>query len=498
MSEAHHKARLDKAVLHGFAWTAGAKWLTQVVTWLAVFVSARLLSPADFGLVEMAGIVTNVTSVLAEFGIGIAVMQMPELNRRVIAQLNSVSVFACTLTFAVVAAISPLAAAFFRSRELQLVLIVNCLTLLITGLQAIPSGLLQRSMDYRRLSLAEGALAVVQAVVTVAFALFGAAYWSLVAGVVAGKVVSALLIIYWSPVSFALPRWRELVTPLRLAWHVTVGRIAWAFYMQADGIVVGRTMGNSPLGAYRLAISLAGAPAEKISLLLMRVAGPLFANIQDDLSLMRRYFLIASELMFLGTLPVTFGLVAVAPEAVTVLLGSKWKEAAAPLAWLAAYAGLRTFNVLVQQVLTSLRLTGFTMWMSLLNLVAMPVAFYIASYWGMAAVAASWLILSPLTTGPLVIKLLAALRLPYREYGAVLLPSIVGSSGMVLAVLAVKAWLSSRGLAPAFSLAVQVAVGAAGYAAIMFGLYRERLLRYFHFLRKLRGEKPAPSSAGLQ
>src|SRR5579863_1442676 len=54
--------KLDHALVGGFAWTAGAKWLSQLVAWPAVLINAKLLSPGDFGLTEMAGfyfVVTN-------------------------------------------------------------------------------------------------------------------------------------------------------------------------------------------------------------------------------------------------------------------------------------------------------------------------------------------------------------------------------------------------------------------------------------------------------
>ena len=72
--------KLDHALVGGFAWTAGAKWLSQLVAWPAVLINAKLLSPGDFGLNEMAGFYFIVTIVMAEFGIGMAVLQMRELD----------------------------------------------------------------------------------------------------------------------------------------------------------------------------------------------------------------------------------------------------------------------------------------------------------------------------------------------------------------------------------------------------------------------------------
>ena len=64
-----HQRALDRSLVRGVAWTAIARWATQGVTWASLFIVARLLSPADYGLVAMASIVLNFAQLLAEFGI---------------------------------------------------------------------------------------------------------------------------------------------------------------------------------------------------------------------------------------------------------------------------------------------------------------------------------------------------------------------------------------------------------------------------------------------
>ena len=60
-----------------------------------------------------------------------------------------------------------------------------------------------------------------------------------------------------------------------------MSRLAWTAYNQSDSIIVGRMLGESALGSYRVALNLASAPAEKIGTLVMRVTGPMFAKVQE-------------------------------------------------------------------------------------------------------------------------------------------------------------------------------------------------------------------------
>ncbi len=483
----HSVRSLDKVLAGGLAWAAGAKSVTQLFTWSFTVITARLLSPTDFGLVNMAGFINVLTSALAEFGMGQAVLQMPELEAGTVAQLNTACAAICMAAYGLLVLAAPLIAAFFRSDQLRLLVVVNSLGLVITGVQSVPFGLLEKDLDYRRLSVCEAVTILVQAVVTVGFALSGFAYWSLVVGGLAGRIAGAVLTYYWKPIPFALPRWKQIQAPMRLGAHIAISRIAATAYAMSDGVIVGRTLGGPALGAYQMAMSLANAPAEKIGLLVMRVTGPLFARVQKDEELVRRYFRIISESVSLSVFPLLIGLAVVAPEAVRVLLGPKWSAAAGPIRWLAVFMCARTLSTLFSQVLTSLRFTRFNMFVSLTSFVVMPVAFIVASRWGTSAVAASWLLLSPVTVLPFAVKLFRVIGLRYRDYLAVLTPALAGCALMVAAVLAVHIWLGSDHMPAAALLSVEVAVGGAAYLGFLWVFCRETLNRYLHFLLGLRG-----------
>jgi O-antigen/teichoic acid export membrane protein len=504
LDEPHSVHSLDKTLAGGLAWAAGAKSATQLFTWTFTVITARLLSPGDFGLVNMSGFINVLASTLAEFGMGQAVLQMPELEAGTVAQLNTACVAICTAAYGLLVLAAPMIAAFFmpgrcnssgQAEQLRLLVVVNGLGLVITGFQSVPNGLLEKDLDYRRLSLGESVTIVTQAVVTLGCVLAGIGYWSLVVGVLVSRIAGAGLTYYWRPVPFALPRWGQIQAPMRLGAHIAIGRIAATAYAMSDGVIVGRMLGGAALGAYQMAMSLANAPAEKIGLLMMRVTGPLFAKVQKDHELVLRYFRIISESVSLSVFPLLIGLALVAPDAVRVLLGQKWSAAAGPIRWLAVFMCARTLSTLFSQVLTSLRYTRFNMFVSLASFVVMPVAFIVASRWGTNAVAASWLLLSPVTVLPLAVKLLRSIQLRYRSYLGMLMPALAGCAAMVAAVLAVHGWLGTGHIRVIARLSIQVAVGGAVYLGVLWTFYRETLNQYVRFLQGLRrGDAVLPAA----
>jgi PST family polysaccharide transporter len=483
--------KLDTKFAGGLAWTAGAKWATQILTWASTLVVARILSPADVGVAEIAGIFFSITNVLAEFGIGTAVLHMPELERRALNQLNLFSFFLCSGIFGLAVLAAPLVAWFFHSDHVVF-FAVNNIGFLITGIQAVPYGLLQRDMDYRKLSLVEALMVFTQALVTIITALLGWRFWALLAGGAAGRIAAASLMFYWKPVSFAWPHWEDIRRPVEMGRHVAISRVTASACSMSDSIVVGRLLGESALGAYRMAMNLASAPAEKISGLIMRTASPLFANVMDNRPLVLRYYLIIAEFLSLTVTPTMLGLAMVAPQAVPMILGPKWAAATGPLQWLGLFMIVRVLGNLSEQVLISQRLTRFTMRMSIINFVVMLLAFVAAAKWqGPVGVAASWIILSPVTILPLLIILLRSIGLPLRQYLTALLPAAAGSAVMCLVLPEVHHLLSSTSWPDQVRLAAEVIAGAAAYGAIILLFFRKRVFRYINFLQNFRKGKEA-------
>ena len=484
--------KLDRALVGGAAWTVGAKWLTQLISWPSVLITARLLSPGDYGLVEMAGFYFVVTNVMAEFGIGMAVLQMRELDRTVTAQLNTIAAMTGGLAFAVSVAAAPLIAAFFRAPALKHLVVVASLSFILTSLEAIPLGLLQRDMDYRRLSVAESVQAVVMACVSVGCAYAGMGYWSLVIGNLVGRAANIGLAIYWRPTPFAWPHRKQVAAPLRFGMEIAVQRIASSINGLSDVMVIGRTMGQSPLGAYRLASNLASTPAERIGTVIMRVTGPLFSRVQEDRDMMLRYFLIFSETLAMSAFPLLFGLAIVAPETVALLLGPKWAGASSPLRWLAIFMVVRTMTSLMHQLIPTLRLTRFGMWMSFISFVLMPVAFYVASSRGVGAVAAAWLLMSPITVLPVAAKVFSEIGCSVAQYMRALSPAVAGSAAMLLAILGLRWWLRLQGWP---GLMAEVTLGGVVYGGVLWVFFRERVMRFYRFFGGLRAPQSSAAAA---
>src|SRR5438034_11511865 len=248
-SGTHGEARaLDRSLLRGVAWTAAAKWASQALSWVSWLIVARLLTPADYGLVGMAAIYLGLITVLSEFGLGTAVLAVRELSVEQLNQLNGLAVLlglASLLASCIVAI--PLGR-FFHAPQLPLVVVAMSTTFVITSFKTVPLALLQRDLRFKALAFIDLSQALVLAISMVGFAVAGLRYWTLVCGAVLSALISTGAMLRLRRAAFAWPRPKSLKPAITLRSNVLISRLCWYTSSNADFLFAGRLLATDALG----------------------------------------------------------------------------------------------------------------------------------------------------------------------------------------------------------------------------------------------------------
>lgn len=472
------------------AWTALVKWGSQLLSWGAVVYLARVLTPADYGLVGLAAVYLALIGILTEGGLGTSIITLRQMSDDEVAQVHTVSaLLGLAGTVLTAAAAIPLGA-FFRSPELPPVVAVLGLNAFLSSLRVVPVAILQRQLRFRGLAMVDGIHAVTGTLATTGLAILGWRYWALVAGNLAANLVAAVVAGMMSHRRFARPR-GSLGKYFGFTRDILVGRVAWFTYTNADFMVAGRMLGTAALGAYSFAWNIASTPVEKVTALVTRVTPGLFSRLQHDRAALTRYLLSLTEGLVFLTLPASIGLTVVADDFVLAYLGPQWVETILPLRILALYVTFRSVVTLLPQILTVLGQTRFLMINGLITAVVLPVSFVIGSRWGGAGIAAVWALVYPIRLIPLYRRTLRALSLSFGTYLRAVWPATRASLLMLLALLATRALLPP-GLSSLGRLLGQVGVGAAVF--LVLGVYPERD-RLRHLVSLIRTPPPNPTKA---
>lgn len=469
------------------AWTAAAKWASQVFTWVGTIVVARLLHPYDYGLVGMGGVYLSLAALVSQVGIPDAVITLRDLSQRQIAGLNTVALLLGAALVALSCAIAFPLAAFFSAPALVGVIVVSSAIYVINAFQVVPRALLQKELHFQLLATIEAVRAVAQMAATVLFAWRGYGYWSLVYGGIVASATGTVLVLFWRRHGYAAPHPRELYRELSFSGHVTLSGIGWYVYSNADFLVAGKTLGEAPLGNYTLGWTISSAPIEKIGNLLTGVTPAFFSAVQHDKVELRRYFLRITEALSYVTVPASIGIVLVADYLVPVLLGPKWLGVVGPLRLLGIFVAFRSLTTVLPKLLTAINETRFVMWNTALAVVALPLAFLVGSRWGTTGIAMAWIVIYPPIMAPLYHRIFKRLDTGLREYFSAVLPATGASTIMALVLLLVRSTLP-RPWPLAVDFAILVASGVLCYVAALYAFHRKRLGQLLRSIRSMRKE----------
>ena len=336
---------LDGRILRSSGWVALSLGGNQLVSILSLLVLARLLEPTAFGLMALAWTVLAFAEQVQESGIASAL-----IYRRHEVELGAASAvvwapLASLFLYTAVFFSAPLLAHLLRTPDLADVVRVLGLVLLLRGLMAAPSAILERELNFRGRTKADIGAALVQAAVSVALAFAGLGVWSLVFGALAGAAAQTAIlwaVVPWRPHP-AAARLSVLMEMLRYGRFVSLGRMLNVIENTIDNLAVARLLGTTPLGYYAIAFRLGAYPNSVIGYIVGRVMFPVYSMLRGDLQAVRRVYLQNLQRIAMAALPVSVGIAVAAKPIVLALCGDKWLMAVTPLRILAFYGLIRSF-----------------------------------------------------------------------------------------------------------------------------------------------------------
>lgn len=464
---------LGRTVVSAVGWSAGTKIGFQLVTWALTLVVIRILTPDDYGLMAIAQVFINVLAGFSNLGLADALVQQRDTPKPVVASVFGVMILlSATLTVALSLAAYPIAA-WYHDPRLVLLIQVASLGFLLNGLMTLPRVFLTKSLRVRPMFVIELSSSLAGAVTVIALAYTGHGVWSLMLGVLVGNVVrlmafAAMTSEYYVWPSLALkPAWPLL----SYGSYRTLSYLAWIAFTSADTVIVGKLLGLADLGFYTVALNFAVMPLNKIAPIINSVAFPAFAMVQAQPAEARFYALKAMRLISVVSVPVFFGISALAPEIVDMVFGPQWSDAKPVLAVLSLAMTVRASLLINSNFLQGIGQARAGFLCAATGAILFPPAFLIGCHWGVLGVCYAWLLVYPVM---FAINALIVARCGQLDVGTLLatpLRPLAAGAVMLVVVALLRAWLPPDGAVLA-RIAILVTGGAATYSGVMLLAFR--------------------------
>jgi PST family polysaccharide transporter len=458
--------RIGAQIRSGLAWKAVSQVTLQISRIVVALLLARLLAPHDWGLAAMVLVFSGFVVVFTDNALKTALIQ-----RRDLLEEDRSTVFWLSASVGLALALGGIAlsgplASFYGETEVRPLFIALSIGFFVTSLGTTQSALLAREMEFRRLELRQIAATLVGAITGISLALGDFGAWAIVGQQLAETVTSTVLLWFvtpWRPsATFSLASLRRLGG---FAGYVFGENVLFQLGRNLVSLVIGRGLGAAALGTYTLATNVILMPFARIAAPLQQVFFPAFSLMRDDRERMADVWIRATRLVALIAMPALVGLVIVAPDFVSVVLGPRWSGATEVIQILACVGLVQALHTLNGEVLLALNRAKAFFWFTSLWFVGSVGAVLLGLQWGIVGVALSYAIASLLIEPVRALITTRALGIPLLRFVHSLAGVAQASFVMAATVFGAREAMVAVGVPAVTRLVLLVLLGGAVYVA---------------------------------
>lgn len=355
------------------------------------FVTARLLTPADFGIAIIGMAIFGLIDIFRDFGGGTYIIQIDETTPARVQTVFTVTLLLALPLFVFLFFFSAEIASFYGSPGLQSYLHVSAWCLLLSSFSSPAYALLCRNLQFGKLTMLSLTSTTLNSLLTIALALMGFSYMSYAWGQLLASVVYFGLCVAWGPkfpiYRFSLTEWRRVTSyGIYDSARALLNHLGDA----APFLAFGKTIGTEALGLYQRSLTVSRLPERTVLAGITPVLQPAFSKHAREGQNLSRSFLLGVEHVTVLLWPALIGIVLLAHPLVMILLGPQW-TATVPIVQIMATSFLVWFPMnLPRPALVAVGAVRDTALIALLTVPVMVGVQIAASFHGLTAIAWSF------------------------------------------------------------------------------------------------------------
>ncbi len=318
---------LKEKTLSGVKWSAIGRFSTQGIGFVIGVLLARMLSPADYGVIGMIGIFMAIAQSFIDSGFSSALVRKKDCSDADYSTAFYFNIVVGIVSNSVMFFCAPFIAEFFNTPILKDVVRVLSINLFLNSLTITQTAKLTAAIDFKSQAKISVACTIFSGCIGLAMAYNGYGVWSLVYQSVSSSVLRTIL--YW-----VVTKWKPQMTFSKESFKYLFGfgsKILMAgllhtVYSNLTTMIIGKFYTPKDLGYYSRGEHIATLPSSNILSILQSVTYPILSKLQDDdnslIQVYRKYICMSSMVIFFGM----FLLAALAEPLIITVFTDKWAE----------------------------------------------------------------------------------------------------------------------------------------------------------------------------
>ena len=428
---------------------------------------ARLLSPADFGLISMIMVFVGFASILQDFGFVAALIQKQDLKPSHYHSVFWINILIGFLLMGLFIFLSPTITGFYNLSVLRPMTYLISSRLLVRSLGLVQSSILLKRLDFKKMAIIDLISMAIAGVIGITMAFLGYGVWSLVWQSILHEGLKTILLWYRSDWK---PAFQIEASALKDLWKFSFGVMGFSgvnyLLRNGDNLLIGRFLGEADLGIYSKSYGLLLMPMRLVSNTIKGVLFPAISQIQDDKTRIASIYLRFSDTVALITFPMMIGLGIIAEDFVLAVFGCPWANMI-PILRVFCFVGLiqsievLNVNLYLSQGKSTLRFIVGTL-IGVIGLIAIAIGLK----WGIEGVAYAYGIFSFFAFYPRVKIAVSLIDLKFSQVISNLAPTFLYSAVMGLFVWLVRNFLLVE-ITIWIRLGIQILLGSLVYFLII-------------------------------
>lgn len=331
---------LKQKTIKGLSWAFIDRFANQISQFIFGIILARLLSPAEYGLIGMLAIFFEIADTFIMAGFSEALIRKTDPTRKDYSTIFLVNVATGALFYALLCIAAPSISWFFNQPDLTPIIWVMGSTIVINALSMVARVPLTKNLDFKSLATISVVSNIVSGAVAIVLAFKGWGVWSLVWRNIVQSLATTLLVFVFSKPNFGLQFSRASFREIfGFGSKLLISRLFLEVYNNLYYLLIGKFFSARELGLYTRANGYKDMFSRTLHNVIQSVSFPALAEIKDDnLRLKNAYRRLVQTTTYLTAI-LMFGLAATADNFILGLIGPKWTDAI-PYLQLLSIAGI--------------------------------------------------------------------------------------------------------------------------------------------------------------
>ena len=318
---------LKQKAATGMVWTALQKYSKMIIQFISGIILARLLTPHDYGCIGMLMIFMVLAESFIDGGFGSALIQKKRPTQTDYSTIFWWNLGMAVVMYAVLYVAAPAIARFYDIEILCDVLRIQGLVLFIYAFNIIQRNQLRKKLNFKVLSIISILTSVISLTITIIMAYMGFGVWALVAQnlLVAGIPSLAFwFYVKWRPTwTFSWQSFRELFS---FGFYMFLTHLLNQFGHQIQGLLIGKFYSAATMGYYSKANATERLASTSVSQVMSQVTYPLYAEVQDDKTVLGNMIKKITMTLSYVTFPLMFILLLCAKPLFILLYSDRWAD----------------------------------------------------------------------------------------------------------------------------------------------------------------------------